>query len=214
MALICGTGHWERAPAASCDMLFYMVSFIQPNGLRKIPELKQLQDVQEEIYRQLHLLIPDQFAFHDSLVSRVSGSPILRLEVLERHRYTTFLRLTYEFRQGQGQHLCTGCAYPFLSRCPHCRGDLVQCQPGMHPDRPSRVSTKAIAATNMVPQPLPGSLVGLPIETGPQRGNHEAGESLHQPKKSSSRIRDSYPAYCISTADINRQIRQSMQNAG
>ncbi len=82
-------------------MLFYMVSFIQPNGLRKIPGLKQLQDVQKEIYRQLHLLIPDQFAFHDSLVSRVSGSPILRLEILERHRYTTFLRLTYEFRQGQ-----------------------------------------------------------------------------------------------------------------
>jgi uncharacterized protein YqiB (DUF1249 family) len=78
-----------------------MVSFSQPNGLRKRPELKKLQDVQEEIYRQLHLLIPDQFAFHDSLVSRVSGSPILRLEILERHKYTTFLRLTYEFREGQ-----------------------------------------------------------------------------------------------------------------
>jgi uncharacterized protein YqiB (DUF1249 family) len=82
-------------------MLFYMVSFSQPNGLRKRPELKKLQDVQEEIYRQLHLLIPDQFVFNDSLVSHVAGSPILRLEVLERHRYTTFFRLTYEFRQGQ-----------------------------------------------------------------------------------------------------------------
>jgi uncharacterized protein YqiB (DUF1249 family) len=82
-------------------MLFCMVSFSQPNGLRKQPELKRLQDVQEEIYRQLHLLIPDQIAFHDSLVSRVPGSPILRLEVLERHRYTTFFRLTYEFRQGK-----------------------------------------------------------------------------------------------------------------
>jgi uncharacterized protein YqiB (DUF1249 family) len=82
-------------------MLFCMVSFRQPNGLRKRPELKRLQDVQEEIYRQLHLLIPDEFAFHDFLVSRVSGSPILRLEVLERHRYTTFFRLTYEFRQEQ-----------------------------------------------------------------------------------------------------------------
>ncbi len=76
-----------------------MVSFSQPNGLRKRPELKRLQDVQEEIYRQLHLLIPDEVAFHDSLVSRVASSPILRLEVIERHKYTTFFRLTYEFRQ-------------------------------------------------------------------------------------------------------------------
>jgi uncharacterized protein YqiB (DUF1249 family) len=74
-----------------------MVSFRQPNGLRTQPALKRLQEVQEEIFRQLHLLLPDQVAFHDSLVSRVSGSPTLRLEVIERHPYTTFMRLTYEF---------------------------------------------------------------------------------------------------------------------
>jgi len=78
-----------------------MVTFSQPNGLRKHPALKRLQEVQEEIYRQLHLLIPDQIAFNDSLMSRVSGSPDLRLEVLERHSYTTFFRLTYEFRAGE-----------------------------------------------------------------------------------------------------------------
>src|SRR5210317_217576 len=75
-----------------------MVSFFQPNSLRKPPALKRLQQVQEEIFRQLHLLIPDEFAFHDLLVSRVSGSPDLRMDVLERHNYTTFFRLTYEFR--------------------------------------------------------------------------------------------------------------------
>ena len=78
-----------------------MVTFRQPNGLRKDPALKRLQEVQEEIYRQLHLLIPDQIAFTDSLMSRVTGSPDLRLEVLERHNYTTFFRLTYEFRKGE-----------------------------------------------------------------------------------------------------------------
>jgi uncharacterized protein YqiB (DUF1249 family) len=78
-----------------------MVTFSQPNGLRRHPALKRLQEVQEEIYRQLHLLIPDQIAFSDSLISRVAGSPDLRLEVLERHRYTTFFRLTYEFREGE-----------------------------------------------------------------------------------------------------------------
>jgi uncharacterized protein YqiB (DUF1249 family) len=74
-----------------------MVSFSQPSGLRKQPALKSLQETQEEIYRQLHLLLPDDVAYYDSLVSRVPGSPALRLEVIERHPYTTFLRLTYEF---------------------------------------------------------------------------------------------------------------------
>ena len=78
-----------------------MVTFSQPNGLRKNPALKRLQELQEEIYRQLHLLIPDQIAFNDSLMSCVAGSPDLRLEVLERHNYTTFFRLTYEFRKGE-----------------------------------------------------------------------------------------------------------------
>ena len=78
-----------------------MVSFSQQNGLGRQPALKRLQEVQEEIYRQLHLLIPDAIAFEDSLVSRVAGSPTLRLEVIERHPYTTFLRLTYEFSEGE-----------------------------------------------------------------------------------------------------------------
>ena len=78
-----------------------MVSFSQQNGLGKQPALKRLQEVQEEIYRQLHLLIPDAIAFEDSLVSRVAGSPTLRMEVIERHPYTTFLRLTYEFSEGE-----------------------------------------------------------------------------------------------------------------
>jgi uncharacterized protein YqiB (DUF1249 family) len=77
-----------------------MVSFRQQNGIRKRPRLRRLQEVQEEIYRQLHLLVPDDYAFHDSLLSRVAGSPTLRLEVLERHPYTVFLRLTYEFTDG------------------------------------------------------------------------------------------------------------------
>ena len=78
-----------------------MVSFRKngrlPGGIHP---LKRLQGVQEEIFRQLQLLIPDAVAFHDALKSQVSGSPTLRMQVLERHPYTTFLRLTYEFRDG------------------------------------------------------------------------------------------------------------------
>lgn len=79
-----------------------MVSFatLKDNRLGE-QSLKRLQAMQEEIYRQLCLLIPDAVTFHNSLASRVAGSPLLRLQVLERHPYTTFLRLTYEFREGE-----------------------------------------------------------------------------------------------------------------
>ena len=92
-----------------------MVSFSQQNGLGKQPALKRLQEVQEEIYRQLHLLIPDAIAFEDSLVSRVAGSPALRLEVIERHPYTTFLRLTYEFREGEDRSYAPNAHIRFYS---------------------------------------------------------------------------------------------------
>ncbi len=81
-----------------------MVSFasLKDQALDRHP-LQRLQSMQEEIYRQLRLLIPDDVAFHDSLVSEVAGSPMLRLQILERHPYTTFLRLTYEFREGENR---------------------------------------------------------------------------------------------------------------
>ena len=66
-----------------------MVSFSQNNGREPRPILKRLQQVQEEIYRQLHLLVPDYSVYHDSMVSEVVGSPALRLEIIERHPYTT-----------------------------------------------------------------------------------------------------------------------------
>lgn len=74
-----------------------MVSFSEHAGFLRKPRLKRLQQVQEEIYRQLQLLIPDGVAQHDAFRSRVNGSPPLHLEVLERHPYTHFLRLTYVF---------------------------------------------------------------------------------------------------------------------
>ncbi len=65
------------------------------------PKLGRLQDLQEDIYLQLQLLIPDDISFFDHLSSRVHGSPLLRLQVLERHPYTTFFRLTYEFKANE-----------------------------------------------------------------------------------------------------------------
>ena len=61
--------------------------------------------MQEEIYRQLLLLIPDHVVHYDSFQSRVSGSPLLRMDILERHPYTHFLRLTYEFEENEQREL-------------------------------------------------------------------------------------------------------------
>jgi uncharacterized protein YqiB (DUF1249 family) len=78
-----------------------MVSFSQTGSFLLRPKLQRLQHLQEDIYRQLQLLIPDDISFFDHLSSRVHGSPLLRLHVLERHPYTTFFRLTYEFEASE-----------------------------------------------------------------------------------------------------------------
>ena len=74
-----------------------MVSFRHQNGIFLQHKLRRLQDLQTEIFRQLQLLIPDQIAHYDSFKSRVHGSPLLRMDILERHPYTHFVRLTYQF---------------------------------------------------------------------------------------------------------------------
>ena len=74
-----------------------MVSFIQNYRSGLQPKLERLQHLQTEIYRQLQLLIPDEMAHYDSFQSRVHGSPLLRMDILERHPYTYFVRLTYQF---------------------------------------------------------------------------------------------------------------------
>ena len=74
-----------------------MVSFRKNPGFFSRPRLDRLQDLQTEIFRQLQLLIPDQVAHYDSFQSRVHGSPLLRMDILERHPFTHFIRLTYQF---------------------------------------------------------------------------------------------------------------------
>lgn len=84
-------------PVAFRVYAFFMVSFREKNALHLKPRLMRLQEMQEELYRQLVLLIPEQVSLHDSFSSRVSGSPLLRMDIIERHPYTQFVRLTYHF---------------------------------------------------------------------------------------------------------------------
>ena len=76
-----------------------MVSFTQQHSFLLQPKLRRLQELQTEIYRQLQLLIPDQVAHYDSFQSRIHGSPLLRMDILERHPFTHFIRLTYQFER-------------------------------------------------------------------------------------------------------------------
>lgn len=82
-----------------------MVSFRDKSGRLARPRLETLQAAQEEIYRQLQLLVPDDAARDDRFRSRIDGSPVLRLEILERHPYTHFVRLTYDFEGREGARL-------------------------------------------------------------------------------------------------------------
>lgn len=56
---------------------------------------RRLPDLHAGVFRALNLLLPNELARGDCLVSRVDGAPDLYLQMLERHSYTSFLRLTY-----------------------------------------------------------------------------------------------------------------------
>ena len=68
---------------------------------RREPKLKRLLALQEDLYHRLSILLPDAVSSEDYLESRVGDLPVLRLEVLERHKYTLFFRLTYRFEAGR-----------------------------------------------------------------------------------------------------------------
>lgn len=84
-------------PSQTCAMIFSMVSLRKHNGCHVLSKPGRLQELHTEIFRQLQLLIPDEIAHYDSFQSRVHGSPLLRMDILERHPYTHFVRLTYQF---------------------------------------------------------------------------------------------------------------------
>ncbi len=65
---------------------------LQPSSrilARRLPELHSA------LYRALNVLLPDALAESDHLVSQPGSEPELYLEVIERHPYTTFVRLSY-----------------------------------------------------------------------------------------------------------------------
>lgn len=56
---------------------------------------RRLPELHSALYRALNVLLPDGMIETDHLISQVGDGPELYLEVIERHPYTTFLRLSY-----------------------------------------------------------------------------------------------------------------------
>ncbi|MGY6630848.1 MAG: DUF1249 domain-containing protein [Wenzhouxiangella sp.] len=56
---------------------------------------RRLPDLHSAVFRALNILLPDGLGRSDTLVSRIGDGPDLFMQVIERHDYTTFLRLTY-----------------------------------------------------------------------------------------------------------------------
>ncbi len=56
---------------------------------------RRLPELHSAVFRALNVLMPDGLSRSDCLVSRINGGPDLYMQVIERHDYTTFLRLTY-----------------------------------------------------------------------------------------------------------------------
>ncbi len=56
---------------------------------------RRLPELHTSVFRALNVLMPDGLGRSDCLVSRVGDGPDLYMQVIERHDYTTFLRLTY-----------------------------------------------------------------------------------------------------------------------
>lgn len=86
-------------------MLSHMVNFGVRQSLQQRPGLARLQRVQEENFRQLQMLVPAETDRCDSYRSEIQGSPVLRMDILERHPYTQFIRLTYAFENNEEQAL-------------------------------------------------------------------------------------------------------------
>ncbi|AKS41913.1 DUF1249 domain-containing protein [Wenzhouxiangella marina] len=64
---------------------------------------RRLPELHTAVFRALNVLMPDGLGRSDCLVSRIDGCPDLYMQVIERHDYTTFLRLTYLIGDSQ-QH--------------------------------------------------------------------------------------------------------------
>ncbi|QOC21243.1 DUF1249 domain-containing protein [Wenzhouxiangella sp. AB-CW3] len=56
---------------------------------------RRLPELHSALYQALNVLLPDGLAVSDLLYSRAGDGPVLYLEVIERHAYTTFVRLSH-----------------------------------------------------------------------------------------------------------------------
>ncbi len=56
---------------------------------------RRLPELHTAVFRSLSALVPEAVGRGDCLVSRVGSGPDLFLQVIDRHNYTSYIRLTY-----------------------------------------------------------------------------------------------------------------------
>jgi len=74
-----------------------------PNSLSRVIA-RRLPSLHSGVFHALSVLMPEDLARSDILVSKIEDAPELYMRVLERHNYTTFLQLTYLLGPEREQH--------------------------------------------------------------------------------------------------------------
>ena len=74
-----------------------LVSALQTSETRSFAALMEMY---ENNYIYMRRLVPDLDRSQDAIISRVDGAVDLHMEILDRHAYTTSLRLTHHFACG------------------------------------------------------------------------------------------------------------------
>jgi len=74
-----------------------------PNSLSRVIA-RRLPALHSGVFHALSVLMPEDLARSDVLVSKIEDAPELYMRVLERHNYTTFLQLTYLLGPEREQH--------------------------------------------------------------------------------------------------------------
>jgi len=77
------------------------VEFERQQGVAQ-HSFNSLMDLYEKNYIQMRRLVPELRQMQGCLISTVEGCLDLHLEVLEQHKYTTILRLSYHFLDQSG----------------------------------------------------------------------------------------------------------------
>ena len=90
-------------PKLLCYSPEMLTQLRNPNSLSRVIA-RRLPSLHSGVFHALSVLMPEDLARSDVLVSKIDDAPELYMRVLERHNYTTFLQLTSLLGPEREQH--------------------------------------------------------------------------------------------------------------